>query len=1036
MAESLEERVGRFSPAELDIFKKQLPLRLKDLGDVERNTALERLSGIPQLSDLFQPQAQPTVPQQPIQQPEQQIQPWWERALEVFGAPFEFVERNVIQPIGGLFIPDEPGRRQPGEDFWAFQRRQWEEWNDPEWNTPWGMTIGLKETLEVLPWFAVPGAAGIGGGLVRAGRGLAQAGKVARLAAPVVKGAGQAIRYSPWGLVERGTGALIGRGIRALGRGAGRVSTAAGERVAGKIIPKELPPAVAKLQGYLDDVILPIEEVFKKVGKPALRTRQTKAAVAIARRIERGEIDPVAGLRAQKAALRGSEKELFAVPDIAKAIFDEDDIFQLLNAVDDAAFPPLRKIGMKDALYDLLRKGKLAEPREYELLGDVFGREFKKTILKFSKLNQTTLDKVLDIAGLPRAVLSSYDLSATFRQGAQILASRPWLLPKMMKIQIKSLMTEKWALQADDVIKAMSNGPTSTKLGIQHGLDILDFGGRALSKLEESFPSRLARNIPGIHRSERAFVNGLNYLRAAQWNSISGPAVAAGASAKSLQGIARLVNVMSGRGELGALSNFGPFLNTLMFSPKLQMAKFQLPAMLLSKNPYVRKEAARGLVNFIGAGAAVLTGLKMAGIGDVELDPRSSDFGKLKIKGTDTRLDVWTGYSQWLRFFAQVTGAEKKTASGNIEPLSRDEVVFRMMQSKASPAAGLLVDILRGEDFMGRKLFTDTTGALDQVGNRLLPLFVQDLYDAIEQEGLLGAVVASPGFLGVGIVTYLNEFARIKDEIANETVPGAEWEDLDPVTQRELLSTNDRLKRAQKERDKRTQGNMWSDYRDVGTLIRDQFEENIVLASAQFRDTRDGVRFRERISEAYDARRANYTIRESDPRFQVIVERIEDNPEDLSQEEGWIKAYSDMLHGDDMLDGFGEYRYDEAAARKLQFVQSFGQEALDYVDKFFAISYETLPVEFQAFVKAKEDLKPYWSIADEVWGNLPRDARRISDQARVLKRTDVRAEKKLLFESEFGPRILWARKWIALMQKRWKFQNPDAARMLRIFYSF
>ncbi|KKL06968.1 hypothetical protein LCGC14_2590740, partial [marine sediment metagenome] len=54
----------------------------------------------------------------------------------------------------------------------------------------------------------------------------------------------------------------------------------------------------------------------------------------------------------------------------------------------------------------------------------------------------------------------------------------------------------------------------------------------------------------------------------------------------------------------------------------------------------------------------------------------------------------------------------------------------------------------------------------------------------------------------------------------------------------------------------------------------------------------------------------------------------------------------------------------------------------------------------------------------------------------VLKRTDVRAEKKLLFESEFGPRILWARKWIALMQKRWKFQNPDAARMLRIFYSF
>ncbi|KKL24483.1 hypothetical protein LCGC14_2414840, partial [marine sediment metagenome] len=57
-------------------------------------------------------------------------------------------------------------------------------------------------------------------------------------------------------------------------------------------------------------------------------------------------------------------------------------------------------------------------------------------------------------------------------------------------------------------------------------------------------------------------------------------------------------------------------------------------------------------------------------------------------------------------------------------------------------------------------------------------------------------------------------------------------------------------------------------------------------------------------------------------------------------------------------------------------------------------------------------------------------------QARVLKRTDVRAEKKLLFESEFGQQIMWARRWVAIMQKRWKLENPDAARMLRIFYSF
>ncbi|KKM18887.1 hypothetical protein LCGC14_1661180 [marine sediment metagenome] len=263
MSETLEARVGRFSSAELDIFKRQLPQRLKELGEVERNTALDRLRGIPQLTDFFAPE--PTrVPQDIPQEPEQLN--FFQRALGTFSAPFEFIEENVFQPVGGLFIPDEPERRQPGEDFWAFQRRQWEEWNDPEWHTPWGMTVGLKETLETLPWFAIPGAAGAGSKLLAAGGRLAQAGRAARLAAPAVKAAGQALRYSPWGLVERGTGAVIGKGVAAIGRGAGRLSAEAGRRAFGEIVPKVVSPAVAKLQTYLDDVILPIEKVFKEVG--------------------------------------------------------------------------------------------------------------------------------------------------------------------------------------------------------------------------------------------------------------------------------------------------------------------------------------------------------------------------------------------------------------------------------------------------------------------------------------------------------------------------------------------------------------------------------------------------------------------------------------------------------------------------------------------------------------------------------------------------------------------------------------------------
>jgi len=38
--------------------------------------------------------------------------------------------------------------------------------------------------------------------------------------------------------------------------------------------------------------------------------------------------------------------------------------------------------------------------------------------------------------------------------------------------------------------------------------------------------------------------------------------------------------------------------------------------------------------------------------------------------------------------------------------------------------------------------------------NRLTPLFIQDLWDAIEVEGLAGGLAASPGILGIGAVTY------------------------------------------------------------------------------------------------------------------------------------------------------------------------------------------------------------------------------------------------------------------------------------------
>ena len=83
---NLVESVRGLSQEALDIFKKQLPQRLKELGELERNTALEQLRGIPGLGledfgpSPIQPQAPQRAPQQvqPQQLPQQQEEiPWW-----------------------------------------------------------------------------------------------------------------------------------------------------------------------------------------------------------------------------------------------------------------------------------------------------------------------------------------------------------------------------------------------------------------------------------------------------------------------------------------------------------------------------------------------------------------------------------------------------------------------------------------------------------------------------------------------------------------------------------------------------------------------------------------------------------------------------------------------------------------------------------------------------------------------------------------------------------------------------------------------
>jgi len=203
--------------------------------------------------------------------------------------------------------------------------------------------------------------------------------------------------------------------------------------------------------------------------------------------------------------------------------------------------------------------------------------------------------------------------------------------------------------------------------------------GAQLFAKEEPFASNLAQRIPFVRRSERAFTGFLNEMRMSAYEAAHNAMTAQGASPAHFKLMANFINIASGRGTLPAnLNRYAPVLNTVLFSARYQMSTLQLPRqlgrMLLSGNPYMRKEAAKALVAFVGGGTALLALLKNTGVGKVETDPRSGDFGKIQIG--ETRLDIWRGYIQYARFMAQMLTGERKTAYGNMNKVQRYDIAW------------------------------------------------------------------------------------------------------------------------------------------------------------------------------------------------------------------------------------------------------------------------------------------------------------------------------------------------------------------------
>ncbi|MHA1420364.1 MAG: hypothetical protein ACTSPO_15725, partial [Candidatus Heimdallarchaeaceae archaeon] len=554
---------------------------------------------------------------------------------------------------------------------------------------------------------------------------------------------------------------------------------------------KEIP-VVNKVQQKLSESKEPIGDPIAKLSelinqaKPKrikLETEYTKERGKRIAEVER-VIDEIGGEKGYKIALSKLKGELVKPSKTAFEPIKE----RLSKAETDSLYnttfkhPYLDEWEKISAAHELtkLLQGELPTPKGLVLLEEIYGSGLIKGILSKRALGLKITDVLIDLGNLPRAILATADMSAFLRQGIIEVVAHPIISAKAMKKTFKFAFSQK---AFDQYFKDVTKEPLYPLMK-KSGLDITDPARVSVSNREEAFISTLAERLPVIGHvirfAERAYVGFLNKLRVDLFKNLADELLTKGLSPvkdiRTFKASADMINTFTGRGSMGSLNRITPTLNIVFFSPRLITARFNaLNPIWYAKMPKkIRLKAICDFAKFVGVGMMLLALFKANDWGDVELDPRSSDFGKIKIG--NTRWDIWGGFQQWARVFAQlITGQRKNTTTGEIISLSKDEypfttrkeVLLRFIEGKLAPVPALVNELMAGaKTFTGEDMTLKRT-----MKEKMIPMYIQDIAEAYSDGGFERAAGAGvTAFFGVGVQTWKPRKAKVRKAFNTEDI--------------------------------------------------------------------------------------------------------------------------------------------------------------------------------------------------------------------------------------------------------------------------
>lgn len=382
----------------------------------------------------------------------------------------------------------------------------------------------------------------------------------------------------------------------------------------------------------------------------------------------------------------------------------------------------------------------------------------KRTI---SEQARHPVEVISKTAGLAKSLKASLDNSAIFRQGWKTIWTSPGSWQKNAR---QTFVDMKRTFGGEAVMREIK-----AEIVSRPNYDRFEKMKLAIGNIEEEFPSSLPERIPGIGRafkaSSTAYEGFLYRMRADIADKYLEVAERQGVNIndkKELEAIGLLVNSLTGRGNIGRFEgSAATTMNNVFFSVRFFKANIDTLTAhgfgaQKGMTPFARRRAAQNLVQIAAGTAAVLAVADAVLPGSVDWDPRSSDFGKIKVG--NTRFEVTGGMGSIVTIASQIITQEQKSAgSGIVKKLgegygSEDglDKVFNFFSNKFSPAAAFVRDIVRQQDFKG-----DPLSPKKQATDLLVPIPVTTNYEAWKDPNAApGLLVFIADALGIGASTY------------------------------------------------------------------------------------------------------------------------------------------------------------------------------------------------------------------------------------------------------------------------------------------